>query len=505
MTLESIQLQQASLVKALADRMNQPDVTAWLQQRDASKVNSHPSSSIGSTYQYFIEKRDGSLLQTTLSLNRSVEDILKSMANALQKSGAGASIPTPPSQPQNAPNGRSSSANTNTNGDSIHDTNDPTAASIFSNTIDTAGVIDPKYDIRSNRGRDLKVFLQQKGTDNPIQYPSLSDQIRDLRNARIDAMSVALQVRRTFQFAAIDATETGWSSASVTVLFRRLLAFHEEYANRLHVTSFYPIRLIFSPRDIPDDFESSIDLYSGIVRLNPASTSIQWLETLQFVTSESLQQIHHNRAMALQNTKIIQRLLNIKLSKGFTCSSQDYHKFLERLATDIVEAEINKPTDNVCEDNQVQLSSSSLTVEPLNTVVEASAICRRAVVTAAGVIRIGAEMSKDDCIDAIHRLSAKAREQHMVEKAQIQQCHDIVSNVKWQLGLQKVYRTGGVVTHAEFVDSLKRFSTMLSQHQLFQHEFQPFAGNALGIAPTGQSCQLADDGSVVIPHNWTYI
>jgi hypothetical protein len=103
-TVESIQLQQASLVKALADRMNQPDVTAWLQQRDASKVNSHPSSSIGSTYQYFIEKRDGSLLQTTLSLNRSVEDILKSMANALQKSGAGASIPTPPSQPQNAPN-----------------------------------------------------------------------------------------------------------------------------------------------------------------------------------------------------------------------------------------------------------------------------------------------------------------------------------------------------------------------------------------------------------------
>jgi Domain of unknown function (DUF4461) len=510
MTAGSIQIQQASLVKALADRMNQPDVTAWLQQRDVSKMISNATSptNTGSnkynTYQYVIEKRDGSLLQTTLSLNRSVDDILKSMANALQKCGAGASVPAPPSQQEVVQHGRSSIA-TNMWNNGIDDNAATAAASMTYYTTSTNGSIDTRYDIRSNRGRDLKLFLQQKGQPDPLST-SLQDQIRDLRLARMDAISVALQVRRTFQFAAIDATETGWSSASATVLFRRLLTFHEEYAKRLHVTSFYPIRLIFSPRDVPDDQESSIDLYGGIIRLNPASTSIQWLETLQFVTSDSIHQIHQHRAMALQNTKVIQRLLNIKISKGFTCSSQDYHEFLKRLAMDVVATrKPNNTEGSINTDNELQVSSSSLTVEPLHAVVEADTICRRAVVTTAGMIRLGAGMSKEECIYAIHRLSSSARDQLTVEKAHIQQCNDIVSNIKWQLGLQKVYRTGGVVTHNEFIDCLTRFSTLLSQQQQQQFLFQPFTGNALGIAPTGQSCQLADDGSVVIPHNWTYI
>jgi Domain of unknown function (DUF4461) len=502
MTVESIQLQQASLVKALTDRMNQPDVTAWLQQNDVTKVNRRIDSNKNNTYQYFIEKRDGSLLQTTLSLNRSVEDILKSMANALQKSGAAASIPTPPPQLHEAQIGRTSKI---ANGwdDTTNDVAETATASMTFNATTNTGNIDTRYDIRSNRRRDLKSFLQQKG--QPDQLPTtLQDQIRDLRNARMDAISVALQVRRTFQFAAIDATETGWSSASATVLFRRLLTFHEEYAKRLHVTSFYPMRLIFSPRDIPDDHESSIDVYGGIIRLNPASTSIQWLETLRYVTSDTIQQIHQHRATALQNTKIIQRLLNVKISKGFTCSSQDYHEFLERLANDVNEtSEANAHVVNGNDNHQLQVSSSSLTVEPLLAVVEADTICRRAVVTSAGIIRLGAGMSKDDCIYSIHRFSSSARDQARVEKANIKHCNDIISNLKWQLGLQKVYRTGGVVSHTEFIDSLTRFSVLLSQRQQ-QFLFQPFTGNSLGIAPTGQSCQLADDGSVVIPHDWTY-
>ena len=510
MTAESIQIQQASLVKALADRINQPDFTAWLQQCDAPKTNrnfpasmmNRNSNNKNHTYQYVIEKRDGSLLQTTLSLNRSVEDILKSMAYALQKSGAGASIPTPPSQNEEMPFGRSSTTTTLSN-DAINRSAYSAGSSMTFNGTNATGNIDTRYDIRSNRGRDLKSFLLQDGQPDP-NSTSLQVQIRDLRNARMDAISVALQVRRTFQFAAIDATETGWSSASATVLFRRLLTFHEEYAKRLHVTSFYPIRLIFSPRDIPDDRESSIDLYGGIVRLNPASTSIQWLETLQYVTSDSIQQIHQHRATALKNTKTIQRLLNVKLSKGFTCSSQDYHEFLERIATD--RASTSEITFQTADDNLLQVSSSSLTIEPLQAVVESDTICRRAMVTSAGIIRLGAGMSKEDCVDAIQRLSPSARNQVMVENAHIKHGDEIILNIKWQLGLQKIYRTGGFVTHTEFVDSLTRFRMLLAQQrQQQQILFQPFTDNSLGIAPMGQSCQLADDGSVVIPHNWTYV
>ena len=182
MTVESIQLQQASLVKALADRMNQPDVTAWLQQRDVTKVNrNNPTSGMNdnnknNTYQYFIEKRDGSLLQTTLSLNRSVEDILNSMSNALQKSGAGTSIPTPPPQPQEVQYGRSSKTAFMWD-EATNDVAETAAASMtFNSTTNTTGNIDTRYDIRSNRGRDLKLFLQQKGQQDQLPTTSLQDQ-----------------------------------------------------------------------------------------------------------------------------------------------------------------------------------------------------------------------------------------------------------------------------------------------------------------------------------------
>jgi hypothetical protein len=489
----SMQGKQASLVKALANRMNQADFTAWLQQRDTTRTYLPKSNeSVNTSYKYVIEKRDGSLLHASISLNLSVAEILDSMANALRKSGAGATIPDPPPEPikhkrQSTREGISHQPKTWAN--------DMFVASTVASTINTSsnGAVDTRYDIRSNKGRDLKLFLQQNHTD----------QIRDLRNARIDAISIALQVRRIYQFAAVDATETGWSSTSVAVLLRRLLLLREEFVNQLHVQSFYPIRLVFSPRYIPDDRESALDTYGGILRLNPASTSLQWLETLQYVTPATIEQIHVHRELSVQRTKLIQQRLNIKLSKGFTCSSEDYHLFLQRLSIN------NESGCNINNDtNGLQASSSSLTIEPLHAVVEADSICRRAVVTNAGIIRLGAGMSKEDCIHSIHRLASSAREQVNAEKIQVTKCNDVISNIKWQLpGLQKVYRIGGnVVSHTEFIDCITRFITVLAQQREDEQQpfIQPFTGNSLGIAPTGQSCQLADDGSVVIPHNWTY-
>jgi Domain of unknown function (DUF4461) len=479
--------QQASLVKALANRMSQADFTAWLQQRDRTQTNSAlqkqqqqqlRDAKIACTYQYVIEKRDGSLLQSTLSLGGTVDEILNDIASTLQKSGVG-SIPVPPIE---RPSPLLSTIMSTTCGPSsnvvFHD-------DTFTSTSSVGGEIDPRYDVRSNVGRDLHLFLRNES--------SLSDQVRELRAARIDAMSVALQVRRVFQFAAVDATETGWSSASVVMLFRRLLALHAEFADKLHVTSFYPIRLVFSPRDIPDDRSSALDLHGGILRLNPASTSIQWLDTLQLVSNTSIQQIQMHRECLIHRTKAIQSSLHVRLSKGFTSSSLEYHNFLDRLTMES-DDDVNRSEPN-------QVSSLLPTVEPLQAVVEADSVCRRAIVTSAGLIRLGADMSKEECIHSIHRLSRSARDQLITEQAHLNQCQDAMSNLKWKLGLHKVYRTGGV-SHTEFLDCLSRLLA-ISQRENGLPLFHILAGNALGIAITGQSCQLADDGSVVIPHNWT--
>jgi Domain of unknown function (DUF4461) len=475
--------QQSSLVKALANRMSQADFTAWLQQRDIKQTNSalqqqqqFRDAKVASTYQYVIEKRDGSLLQSTLSLGGTVDEILNDIASTLKKSGVG-SIPVPPIEPQSPLLSTIMSTTCGPSSNVFHD-------DTFTSTSSVGGEINPRYDVRSNVGRDLHLFLRNS---------SLSDQVRELRAARIDAMSVALQVRRVFQFAAVDATETGWSSASVVMLFRRLLALHAEFADKLHVTSFYPIRLVFSPRDIPDDRSSALDLHGGIIRLNPASTSIQWLDTLQLVSNTSIHQIQTHRECLIHQTKALQSSLNVRLSKGFTSSSLEYHNFLERLTKESGD-DVNRTEPN-------KVSSLLPTVEPLQAVVEADSVCRRAIVTSAGLIRLGADMSKEECIHSIHRLSQSARDQLITEQAHLNQCKDAISNLKWKLGLHKVYRTGGV-SHTEFLDCLSRLLA-ISQRENGLPLFHILAGNALGIAITGQSCQLADDGSVVIPHNWT--
>lgn len=471
---ENVRVQQAALVKSLANRMLQSDFTAWMRQREPSYPNrQHVVDDNTDLYPYVMEKRDGSLLTSSLSLGTSVDEILNSMASALKRSGA-ASLPVPPND-THKPKPSSTDFRTFTSG--------TTASS-------KTGSVDHRYNVRSNRGRDLSHFLGG-------EVAQLHDAIRERRAARIDAQAVALQVRRVYQFAAVDATETGWSSASVAVLLRRLLSLHEEFSDKFHVTSFYPVRLVFSPRDVPDDCKTAaLDLYGGILRLNPASTSIQWLEALQLVTDGSLREIQLHRDCLLQRTKAVQGSLCVKLKKGFTCTSRDYHIFLDQFSA-------RSSNDNISSN---ETDSFLPMLEPVQAVVEAESSCRRAVVTNSGLIRLGAGMSEGECIESISRLSATARERSDAENANVGRLQDAISAVQWQLGLQKVYRTGAV-SHAEFLDCLLRFLMVLSpqeqeseQQQLLH---QSLTGHSLAIAATGHFCHLADDGSVVIPHNWS--
>lgn len=456
---DDVRARQATLVKALANRMTQSDFTAWLQHREPRRNQLLVDPAI---YPYEMEKRDGSMLKSAISLGKSVDEILDAIANALKRSGA-ASIPAPTKEIQeirlDSAAFRSYVENTSTSG---------------------TGHVDPRYDVRSNKGRDLKHFLGEA---------TLIHQVRERRADRVDAQAVALQVRRVYQFAAVDATETGWSSASVAVLLRRFLSLHEEFADKLRVASFYPIRLVFSPREIPDDRDVALDLYWGMLLLNPASTSIQWLEELQLVTDDCLKEIQSHRDLSVTRTNCAQGSLGVKLKKGFTCTGREYHTFLERVAS-----------RNAGGIRSVSAGSFVPMKEPVHAVVEAESSCRRAFVTSAGLIRLGAGMSETECVDSVDRLSILAREASAADKAGLTRCKDAVAAVQSQLGLHKVYRTGSV-SHDEFFECLSRLLS-LSREEDQQLLHRTLTGISLGIAATGHVCHMSDDGSVVIPHNW---
>jgi hypothetical protein len=106
-------------------------------------------------------------------------------------------------------------------------------------------------------------------------------------------------------------------------------------------------------------------------------------------------------------------------------------------------------------------------------------------------------------VQAVAKLAGPARSQLSQEKEDRQRCKEAMQQVQWQFGLQKVYRTG-IVSHDQFLQCLTRISSSLSQQQNFDDGMKRrLTGNSLGIAGSGHFCHLADDGSVVVPHDWT--
>jgi hypothetical protein len=463
--------------------MSNPDFTTWQQSggRDTTHQSSLSRPSGSQDFSYVVERRDGSLLRASLRLSDSVDTILASMAKVLKSSGA-ASLPAPPKE-QVQP--RSSQKDVRQTSSSQQNNNQ--SSPFQRHGHDDHQDVDPRFNVVSNRGRDFASFLSALDTDQ-VEYRKAS---------RMDAQAAALETRRVYQFQAVDATSLGWSSSSVAMLLHQLSALYEEHAEKLHVASFYPVRLLFTP----DDFHEALDVYAGTLRLNPGSTPIQWLESLQLVTMDTLGEIQHHRDSVMEMTKLVQGSLGVKMKKGFSCSSREYYHFLESICP------TNNETNNDESDNKdISIPIHSLVLEPILATVEGSQACRRPIVTKEGSIRLGAGMDPGTVVQAVARLAGPARSQLSQEKEERQRRKEAMHLVQWQFGLQKVYRTG-IVSHDQFMQCLDRILS-LSQHD---HDIdndvtkmkRRLTGNSLGIAGSGHFCHLADDGSVVIPHDWT--
>jgi hypothetical protein len=447
---ESIRRGQTSLLSALSERMGQQDFQDYTTNIPNGDSKWHGGNQV--LYKYVLEKRDGSLFRQNLQLDDSVENVLKSMARALQLSGA--ALPPPPSPPESKTEERL----VNMRGKENLPWPTPPSSKI-----------DHQFDVNTTRGRDLWGFLACLDFNF----------IENRRASRIDAAAAALVARRLYVFQAIDGISMGWSSASFAILLKSLIKLHEEHNARFHVDSFYPLRLVFSN----DEFHKSLDLFSGHIYLNPAWTPLQWLESLQEVTTDRLEEFRQNRLRLQEQQSLVQNSLGVKMKKGYSCSSEEYHMFIGRLSQ----------TLNL--GGHDQQSRSPLVEQNILVTVESSSACRQARVTREGGIRVNSSMTEGGLRGAITRMSLSARDCLLRERDEQERCDEAIHHIQWELGLQRVYRTG-IVSHSEFAGALSR----LLENRLKLKGC--LSGFSLGIAGSGQFCHLGDDGSVIIPFNW---
>lgn len=488
------------LLQALSDRMMETDFLDYTSNSSVTRQwNTHPAiNSFSSETQhhqsnnqqrphlnFVLEKRDGTLLHNTLDLNSSVTDVLKSLADALHASGT-AKLSAPPPTPS------SGTSNDFNNRNDVHWTN-----SMDHDIQSKNGPIDHRYDVNTNKGRDLYAFLSSID-------PSY---IEERRAFRMDVSAAALVARRMFTFQSIDGISLGWSSESFLVILNAIIRLYEEHQSRFHVDSFYPLRLKFSL----DEFRfQALDVYDGTIYLNPAATQLEWLESLQEVTEEKLDEFSDNRRITEERVAFLHEQMGVRVRKGYSCSSIEYHHFLEQMvgsATSTFSTMITQPAMIQRSENATALMAASNGLIPLESavssemkfaqlVVESPTALRRAKVTDDGSIRIPSNESRNELEDTLARLSQSAQDRWQVEQEYIARCKQAIQQLQWELGVQKVFRTG-VVPRNEFLNAISR---LLEQTSSLNGQI---SGHALGIAGAGQFCSISDDGSLIVPFNWT--
>jgi Domain of unknown function (DUF4461) len=501
----SVRSQQASLVQALSNRLEGTDVAEWQRYRThaAAAAESRQAAGPPLSLPFILERRDGSYLTSSLQLGDSVESILREMVGALEKSGA-AALPPPPSL--SAPLSTEDEF-----GESSHrDDDDPTHSD---------SSIDRRYEVNSLQGRNLVSFLSGRTPD------ALRHEIRRRKQCRVHAQASAAEVRKRYEFLLVDATSLRWSSESVAVLLNKLLALHDEHQTKLKAKSMYPIQLQLTTASLSADGTPVLDVHGGVLRLHPAATPLQWLESLQLVTDERLQQIRHHHQRLRQHTEALSSALGgVKLIKGHSCSSREYHAFVENLYESLVEdaaSSSSSTASTASKSTAIEAACSALALEPVVVTVEASQAVRAAKVTPEGHVRVQTGMSPAAAASAIRALAPEARAARHAVAAGNEACARVVAQLQYRLGLSRVYRATARVPAGEYLKALSRLLNLAvaanspsasaratakdSSHTsndvrlLLQ---RTMAGNSIGIAASGHFCHLGDDGSFVIPHDW---
>lgn len=451
--------------------MAAPDFSAYVANRN---VNQGINEKKWQAQTYYLERKNGELVKHSLPLDYDAERLLSSLSQALESTGLATMKPPPPQS--------SSTDNLNEKRKGLPNYQNPewNRMKFWSNetneTNDGGTTINNTFDINTNRGRDLLNFIANVNLD----------EIEQRKADRIDASAAALVARQAFKFQSIDGTGLGWSSASLAICLKTLTKVCDEHQSKFKVDTFYPFQLILSN----DEFQNKIDLYGGKLMLNPGSTQIQWLEILTSVTEDGRKQLELNREEIHDNQLHVQNAWNVRIRKGFSCSSEEYFNFMKDNAKILLH--------ELSEEGQ-QSRDNSVALNRVGLVVETHQACRRPVVTADGEIRISASTPTNTIISSLSRLRNDAWENIMKEKEKKKSIKELELLLKSEFGVIKVKKNRlSNVTNDQYIHAL---SNILSFQEKEKEMKEGLAGKSIGIIGGGH-CRLGDDGSLMIPWNW---
>ena len=451
--------------------------------RYQSNIHSHTSKII---HNFYLEKKDGTLMEQTIDLNDSVENVLQHMASALLAVG-GVRLPPKPSSMSNSNDANNTYINQN------HLQNDQE----WFNMGDNFGWSSfPNKEYRNSFpshmkhiDRDFIHFVKNIQTKEILQR----------KTNRLDAQAAALVARRAFHFQSIDGTRIGWSSESMAKLLSSLANFHSEHHMKFRTKSFYPMYLEMSC----DEGQDKICLHSGRILLNPSSTPLQWLEIFMKITMDTLDTVRNNNKKLVENTKMIQEILGIQIKKGQSCEMKDYHEFLDKLSQHL------RMSSNIYGLYSYHKSNgSSVSLKRLQVIVESHYACRRGKVTNEGHIQIGAGMPIASIVSYILNPTVyqTAHEKTVDEMEYIEKCNHLIQQICHQFGVRQIYRVRiSSLTSLEMYDCLLRIYEKLHKHNNETENDNDdglIYGHSLGIISKGQFCHLGDDGSIIIPSNF---
>lgn len=459
---DSVRKKQATAIQALQERIAAPDFIFYINQQDV-QLSTKYTSNYSNTIEYYLEQKDGKLQKFFLKLDDDVEKILVSIETALKLTGVKV-LNRPVIEPKLA---------RYTEWDSIYMNIRAT-----SSDANPSSNINHSFDINTRKGKNFLNFL--KTLDK--------NEIQTRRASRIDASAAALVARQLFKFQSVDGTSLGWSSASLAKLLTSLSCLHDEHGDKL-IQSFYPLRLVLSN----DEFQSKLDLHGGTLKLNPQATHVQWLETLLSVTKDVLDEVRENRRNMDMNTSIVNRHMNIRLSKGHTCTSREFYFCVEHLSQEILSNGLSQSNQN---------PYSVLLDDHINVVIESTQVCRRSSVQREGVLRISVGMNADDISSSIHTLREETRLTAIKEKGLKKKIEQLKIEFMAKSGVSKVFRTkASSLTTEQYmacIEALNGFNVSAADRAVFKN----LNGQAIGITGSGQSCQLYDDGSIILPFDW---
>mmetsp|Transcript_25386 Transcript_25386/g.37961 ORF Transcript_25386/g.37961 Transcript_25386/m.37961 type:complete len:534 (-) Transcript_25386:793-2394(-) len=486
---------QAAIVQALAERLAAPDFGDYIANKSAASASSNLQHQIQQwkPQKYYLERKNGQLVQHVLPLNDTAEAILASLSKALKSTGLIITTkpppaPSPPSLDDLLDDKIKKTGMKNYHNEElsrVHNSSFWAAATAAAQGSGASAMNDvtlnETFDINTTRGRNFVHFVTNLDTK----------EIEQRKAERIDASAAALVARQAYKFQSIDGTKLGWSSSSLAKSLKTLTKVYDEHYEKFKVESFYPFQLILSN----DEFQNKLDLYGGKIMLNPGSTQIQWLETLMAVTDEKIQFLEKNRKELHDNTLAVQNALNVKLRKGFSCTSEEYYSLMKEFAMLLTHQHNDRDELN---DGP---KTTALALDRVGIVVETHQACRRPVVTSTGEIRISASMSPNMISSSIGKLRNEAFQNLSQEKEKQRQAKELVSMLKYEFGLIKVSKTRlSTVTSDQYLQSL---ANLLRINQETKQQIkESLTGNSLNIASRGVGCHLGDDGTIQIPYDY---